>query len=129
PLLLWINDGPMAIFFFLIGLEIKCELVLGVLNSTKTLAFPLVVAIVGMVFPVPLCLIFNQHRDTSHGWGVPMATDIAFARAVLNVLGNRVPLSLKLFLMAFAIVDDIGAVMVIAIFYSGNIEVTLLLIA
>src|SRR5690606_31534538 len=129
PLILWINDGLMAIFFFLIGLEIKREFVIGELNSTKKLAFPLVGAIGGMVFPVTLYLIFNQNPDTSHGWGVPMATDIAFALAVLNVLGNRVPLSLKLFLMAFAIVDDIGAVMVIAIFYSGNIEVTLLLIA
>src|SRR5690606_22454267 len=129
PLILWINDGLMAIFFFLIGLEIKREFVIGELNSTKKLAFPLVGAIGGMVFPVTLYLIFNQNPDTSHGWGVPMATDIAFALAVLNVLGNRVPLSLKLFLMAFAIVDDIGAVMVIAMFYSGNIEVTLLLIA
>ncbi|MCX7551179.1 Na+/H+ antiporter NhaA [Xanthomarina sp. F2636L] len=129
PLILWINDGLMAVFFFLIGLEIKREFLIGELNSTKKLAFPLVGAIGGMAFPVMFYFIFNQNPETTHGWGVPMATDIAFALAVLNILGNRVPLSLKLFLMAFAIVDDIGAVLVIAIFYSGSIEVSLLLIA
>lgn len=129
PVILWINDGLMAIFFFLIGLEIKREFLIGELNTRKKLAFPLVGAAGGMLFPVMFYFIFNQNPDTMHGWGVPMATDIAFALAVLNLLGNRVPLSLKLFLMAFAIVDDIGAVMVIAIFYSGNIEISLLLIA
>ncbi|MCX7546472.1 Na+/H+ antiporter NhaA [Xanthomarina sp. F1114] len=129
PLILWINDGLMAIFFFLIGLEIKREFLIGELNSVRKLAFPLVGAIGGMVIPVLFYLGLNHSPDTVHGWGIPMATDIAFALAVLNVLGNRVPLSLKLFLMAFAIVDDIGAVLVIALFYSGNIEVNLLLIA
>jgi len=129
PLILWINDGLMAVFFFLIGLEIKRELMIGELNSMKKIAFPLVGALGGMVVPVILFLILNQNPETTKGWGVPMATDIAFSLAVLNVLGKRVPLSLKIFLTAFAIVDDIGAVLVIALFYSGTINMTLLLIA
>ncbi|WP_179374572.1 Na+/H+ antiporter NhaA [Winogradskyella wichelsiae] len=129
PLILWINDGLMAIFFFLIGLEIKRELVIGELNTPKKIAFPLVGAIGGMVVPVLFFLLINQNPETTHGWGIPMATDIAFSLAILNVLGNRVPLSLKIFLTAFAIVDDIGAVLVIALFYSGSIKITLLLIA
>lgn len=129
PLILWINDGLMAIFFFLIGLEIKRELLIGELNSMKKIAFPLFGALGGMIVPVVFFLVLNQNPDTFKGWGVPMATDIAFSLAVLNVLGKRVPLSLKIFLTAFAIVDDIGAVLVIAIFYSGAINTTLLLIA
>lgn len=129
PLILWINDGLMAIFFFLIGLEIKRELVIGELNSVKKTAFPLVGALGGMIVPVVFFLILNQNPDTTKAWGIPMATDIAFSLAVLNVLGKRVPLSLKIFLTAFAIVDDIGAVLVIALFYSGTINTTLLLIA
>ena len=129
PLILWINDGLMAIFFFLIGLEIKRELSIGELNSPKKIAFPLVGAIGGMLVPVIFFLVLNQNPDTTKGWGIPMATDIAFSLAILNVLGKRVPLSLKVFLTAFAIVDDIGAVLVIALFYSGSINITLLLIA
>ena len=129
PLQLWINDGLMAIFFFLIGLEIKRELMIGELNSMKKIAFPLVGALGGMVIPVVFFLVLNQNPETTKGWGIPMATDIAFSLAVLNVLGKRVPLSLKIFLTAFAIVDDIGAVLVIALFYSGTINITLLLIA
>ncbi|MDN3492030.1 Na+/H+ antiporter NhaA [Winogradskyella bathintestinalis] len=129
PLILWINDGLMAIFFFLIGLEIKRELLIGELNTPKKIAFPLVGAIGGMLVPVAFFLVLNQNPDTLKGWGIPMATDIAFSLAILNVLGKRVPLSLKVFLTAFAIVDDIGAVLVIAIFYSGTINLTLLLIA
>ncbi|MEH1008779.1 Na+/H+ antiporter NhaA [Winogradskyella sp. ECml5-4] len=129
PLILWVNDGLMAIFFFLIGLEIKRELLIGELNSPKKIAFPLVGAIGGMLVPVAFFLLLNQNADTYKGWGIPMATDIAFSLAILNVLGKRVPLSLKVFLTAFAIVDDIGAVLVIAIFYSGTINITLLLIA
>ncbi|TDU40491.1 sodium/proton antiporter (NhaA family) [Gelidibacter sediminis] len=129
PLILWINDGLMAIFFFLIGLEIKRELVIGELNSTRKIMFPLVGALGGMVVPVVFFLVLNQNPETVKGWGIPMATDIAFSLAILNVLGNRVPLSLKIFLTAFAIVDDIGAVLVIALFYSGTINITLLLIA
>ncbi|AXP80503.1 Na(+)/H(+) antiporter NhaA [Mariniflexile rhizosphaerae] len=126
PLLLWINDGLMAIFFFLIGLEIKREFLIGELNSAKKLAFPLFGAIGGMIIPVILFILINQNPETFKGWGIPMATDIAFSLAILKVLGNRVPLSLKVFLTAFAIVDDLGAVLVIAIFYSGSIKIGLL---
>ncbi|WP_147677170.1 Na+/H+ antiporter NhaA [Algibacter pacificus] len=129
PLILWINDGLMAIFFFLIGLEIKRELLIGELNSPKKIAFPLVGALGGMLVPVMFFLVLNESPETAKGWGIPMATDIAFSLAILNVLGKRVPLSLKIFLTAFAIVDDIGAVLVIAIFYSGTINLTLLLLA
>ncbi|WP_347373102.1 Na+/H+ antiporter NhaA [Aequorivita sp. Q41] len=126
PLLLWVNDGLMAIFFFLIGLEIKREFLIGELNSTKKVMFPLFGAIGGIALPVLLYIILNQNPDTLKGWGIPMATDIAFSLAILKVLGNRVPLSLKIFLTAFAIVDDLGAVLVIAIFYSGNLDLMLL---
>lgn len=129
PLLLWINDGLMAIFFFLIGLEIKRELLIGELNSFKKIAFPLFGALGGMLIPVVFFLFLNQNPETMKGWGIPMATDIAFSLAILNLLGKRIPLSLKIFLTAFAIVDDIGAVLVIAVFYSANINLTLLLIA
>ena len=129
PLILWINDGLMAIFFFLIGLEIKRELLIGELNTPKKIAFPLVGALGGMLVPVLFFFVLNENPDTVKGWGIPMATDIAFSLAILNVLGKRVPLSLKIFLTAFAIVDDIGAVLVIAIFYSGSINISLLLIA
>lgn len=122
PLILWVNDGLMAIFFFLIGLEIKREFYIGELNSFKKLAFPLLGALGGLVVPVALFLILNSDPETYNGWGIPMATDIAFSLAVLNVLGRRVPLSLKIFLTAFAIVDDIGAVLAIAVFYSGDIH-------
>ncbi|MDN3725458.1 Na+/H+ antiporter NhaA [Aequorivita sp. SDUM287046] len=126
PLLLWVNDGLMAIFFFLIGLEIKREFLIGELNSTKKVMFPLFGAIGGIALPVLLYIILNQNPDTLKGWGIPMATDIAFSLAILKVLGNRVPLSLKIFLTAFAIVDDLGAVLVIAIFYSSDLNLMLL---
>ena len=129
PLLLWINDGLMAIFFFLIGLEIKREFVIGELNTAKKLAFPLFGALGGIIFPVLFYFLINQNPETVKGWGVPMATDIAFSLALLKMLGNRVPLSLKVFLTAFAIVDDLAAVLVIAIFYSGTIQISLLGIA
>ncbi|GAA5225460.1 Na+/H+ antiporter NhaA [Membranihabitans marinus] len=129
PLILWINDGLMAVFFFLIGLEIKREFLIGELNSMKKIAFPLFGAMGGMLAPVLLFFILNQNPETLKGWGIPMATDIAFSLAILNLLGKRIPLSLKLFLTAFAIVDDIGAVIVIAAFYSGSINVSLLLLA
>ena len=126
PLLLWVNDGLMTVFFFLIGLEIKREVLIGELNSFKKMAFPLFGAIGGMIIPVLFFLILNQNESTFKGWGIPMATDIAFSLAILNALGKRVPLSLKIFLTAFAIVDDLGAVLVIAIFYSGTISMSLL---
>lgn len=122
PLILWINDGLMAIFFFLIGLELKRELLVGEINTVKKAAFPLVAALGGVLVPVGLYLILNQNPETTKGWGIPMATDIAFALAILTTLGNRVPLSLKIFLTAFAIIDDIAAVLVIAIFYSTSIN-------
>ncbi len=129
PLILWINDGLMAIFFFLIGLEIKRELLIGELNSVKKIAFPLFGALGGMLVPVLLFFVLNENPETLKGWGIPMATDIAFSLAILKLLGKRVPLSLKIFLTAFAIVDDIGAVLVIAVFYSGNINIGLLIAA
>jgi NhaA family Na+:H+ antiporter len=129
PLILWINDGLMAVFFFLIGLEIKRELLIGELNSIKKIAFPLFGALGGMLVPVLFFLFLNQNPETFKGWGIPMATDIAFSLAILKLLGNRIPLSLKIFLTAFAIVDDIGAVLVIAVFYSGSLNLMLLLTA
>jgi NhaA family Na+:H+ antiporter len=129
PLMLWINDALMAVFFFVIGLEIKRELLIGELNTTRKAALPLFAAIGGMAVPVTIFFILNQNSDASSGWGVPMATDIAFSLAIINALGKRVPLVLKVFLTAFAIVDDIGAVIVIAIFYSEEIKFGLILMA
>jgi NhaA family Na+:H+ antiporter len=129
PLILWVNDGLMAIFFFLIGLEIKRELMIGELDSLRKAAFPFFAAVGGMLVPCLLFLTFNQNPATQAGWGIPMATDIAFALAILKLLGDRAPLSLKIFLTAFAIIDDLGAVLVIAIFYSSSIKVSLLLYA
>ncbi len=126
PLILWINDGLMAIFFFLIGLELKRELLIGEINTVKKAAFPFVAAIGGVTVPIVFYLILNQNPATVKGWGIPMATDIAFALAILSLLGKRVPLSLKVFLTAFAIIDDIAAVIVIAVFYSTNVNVMLL---
>jgi len=129
PLILWINDGLMAIFFFLIGLEIKREILIGELNSVKKMAFPLLGALAGMSVPVLFFLVLNNNPETFKGWGIPMATDIAFSLAILKLLGRRVPLSLKIFLTAFAIVDDIGAVLVIVLFYGSSINFGLLLVA
>ena len=129
PLILWINDGLMAVFFFLIGLEIKREILIGELNSLKKASLPFFAAIGGMLIPLSLFLVLNNSSETINGWGIPMATDIAFTLAILKLLGNKVPLSLKIFLTAFAIIDDIGAVLVIAIFYTGNISWLLLLYA
>lgn len=129
PLILWINDGFMAIFFFLIGLEIKREVLVGELNTVKKALFPFFGALGGMSIPVLLFFILNNNPSTESGWGIPMATDIAFSLAILKVLGKRVPLALKVFLTAFAIVDDIGAVLVIAVFYSYSLQLDLLLYA
>ena len=122
PLLLWVNDGLMAIFFFMIGLEIKRELMIGELNSPSKAALPLVAALGGMLVPVIFYLVLNRNPAASQGWGIPMATDIAFSLAILKLLGKRVPIGLKVFLAAFAIIDDIGAVLVIALFYSSSID-------
>ena len=129
PLLLWINDGLMAIFFFVIGLEIKREMTIGDLNNFRKASFPVFAAFGGMIIPVSLYIIFNKDPETSNGWGIPAATDIAFSLAILQVLGKRVPVSLKVFLAAFAIVDDVGAVILIALVYSTGIKWSLLLIA
>jgi len=129
PVILWINDGLMAVFFFVIGLEIKRELLIGELNSGRKAALPLVAAIGGMLLPVGIFLLANNNPETVHGWGIPMATDIAFSLAILQLLGKRVPVGLKVFLTAFAIVDDLGAVLVIALFYSGSLHWDLVVIA
>ena len=122
PLILWINDGLMAIFFFLIGLEIKREILVGELNTVRKATFPIFAAIGGIVIPYGFYVFLNDSSATAGGWGIPMATDIAFTLAILKALGKSVPLSLKIFLTAFAIVDDLCAVLIIAIFYSGGIE-------
>lgn len=118
----WINDGLMVIFFFTVGLEIKRELIAGQLSSVKQATLPIIGAIGGMVVPALIYLAFNAGKPTEAGWGIPMATDIAFALGVLSLLGNRVPLSLKIFLTALAIVDDLGAILVIAIFYTSTVN-------
>jgi NhaA family Na+:H+ antiporter len=129
PLMLWINDGLMAIFFFLVGLEIKRETQIGELSSLKTATLPAFAAVGGMLVPALLYELFNYNGSGWPGWGIPMATDIAFALGVITLLGTRVPLSLKLFLTALAIVDDIGAVIVIALFYSSQIYYEALILA
>jgi NhaA family Na+:H+ antiporter len=119
---LWINDLLMAVFFFVVGLEIKRELVAGHLSSTRKAALPVAAALGGMVVPALIYSRFNPAGPTAAGWGIPMATDIAFALGVLAVFGRRVPIGLKVFLTALAIVDDLGAVLVIAIFYTHTLN-------
>jgi NhaA family Na+:H+ antiporter len=126
----WVNDALMAIFFFVVGLEIKYELVNGDLRDPRTAALPIVAAVGGMVVPAGIYVALNPPgSDGSAGWGIPMATDIAFAVGVLGVLGRRIPSTARLFLLTLAIVDDIGAILVIAVFYTSDLSLTWLAIA
>lgn len=124
---MWINDLLMSAFFFLVGMEIKRELVSGELASVKKSLLPILAAVGGMVVPAIIFTIFNSQTPFHHGWGIPMATDIAFSLGVLSLLGKRVPIQLKIFLAALAIIDDLGAVLTIALFYSAQIKIYFLL--
>lgn len=129
PLELWINDGLMTIFFLLVGLEIKREILEGELSSPKKAALPVFAAIGGMIVPALIYFVINRDTATASGWGIPMATDIAFALAIISLLGNKVPAALKVFLAALAIVDDLGAILVIALFYTSELHTVYLLYA
>jgi len=122
----WINDALMAVFFFVVGLEIKREVLIGELRSPKAAALPVVAAIGGMLVPGLVYAAFNWGQPTARGWGIPTATDIAFALGVLALLGNRVPTGLRVFLASLAIADDIGALLVIAVFYTERLDLTYL---
>jgi NhaA family Na+:H+ antiporter len=126
PLHFWINDGLMCLFFFVIGLELKREFRGGELSTAKKAALPMVAAFGGMVVPALIFLLFNPAGASSKGWGIPMATDIAFALSLLSLSGKHIPASLKVFLSALAVADDLGAVLVIAFFYTAEIHITYL---
>ena len=127
PLLLWINDGLMAVFFFFIGLELKSELVEGELSEKANVVLPGIGAIGGMLFPALIYIYFTRHDPVAlQGWAIPAATDIAFALGILSLLGSRVPVKLKIFLTSLAIFDDIGAVLIIALFYTEKISLAAL---
>lgn len=129
PLLLWINDGLMAVFFFLVGLELKREVVEGHLSDPKNIIFPALGAVGGMLFPALIYVFFNRGDSAAlQGWAIPSATDIAFALAILGLLGSRVPIALKVFLVTIAIFDDVGAIVIIALFYSSQVSLSMLLL-
>lgn len=129
PIEYWINDGLMAIFFLLIGLELEREIYIGELSNFKKAALPIFAAIGGMIVPAGLYLFLNYGTDTQSGAGIPMATDIAFALGILSLLGSKVPTSLKVFLTALAVIDDLGAILIIAIFYTKDLDFSNLSIA
>lgn len=128
-LVFWVNDALMAIFFFVVGLEIKREILAGELSSPSQASLPIFAALGGMVVPALAFIVIVGGGTGNEGWGIPMATDIAFSLGILKLLGNRVPLSLKIFLTAFAIVDDIGAVLIIALFYTADLDTSALILA
>ncbi|AXE99236.1 Na+/H+ antiporter NhaA [Paraburkholderia hospita] len=130
PLLMWVDDGLMAVFFLLIGLEVKREVIEGELSTPAQVVLPVAAGLAGMVVPALIYLLVNRGSDaTLNGWAIPTATDIAFAIGILSLLGNRVPVSLKVFLTAVAIADDLGAITIIALFYTAGLSILMLLFA